>query len=106
MLDERKVERLVAVLNQQNHPENQPEAAPPAAPPRSTLFRTIAISAFAGLIGMAYGVAALSSTLVLGEDVSFWSMIPLVAVLVVIVTGWVGSMIWMAANEGRTGPEI
>lgn len=106
MIEELKAQKQGAVVNALNHPENQPEAAPPEAAPKSTLFRTIIICAFAGLIGMAYGVTALSSTLVLNEPASFFTMIPLVAALVVIVTGWVGSMIWMAANEGRTGREI
>jgi len=106
VIEELKAQKQAAVVNAMTHPENQPEAAPPEAAPKSTLFRTMVISAFAGLIGMAYGVTALSSTLVLGEPASFFSMIPLVAALIVIVTGWVGCMIWMASNEGRTDHEI
>ena len=108
-MDAPKGQKVYPILTQENHPENQPEAPPvqPVQPAqRTTLFRTIAISAFAGLIGMTYGVTALSSTLVLNEPVSFYSMIPLVAALVVIVSGWVGSMIWMCSNDGREDHEI
>jgi hypothetical protein len=105
-MDAHKGQKVYPILTQENHPENQPEAPPVEPVQKTTLFRTIAISAFAGLIGMTYGVTALSSALVLNDPVSFYSMIPLVGALVVIVSGWVGSMIWMCSNDGREDHEI
>jgi len=94
MIDEFKAEVAPARLTQANHPENLPEPAPAE---KSTLFRTIALSVLGGIIGMAYGVAALSSAM--DDARTIITLIPLVTALVVLEAGYWGAIVCMCRNE-------
>ena len=96
MIEEFKALATPILLTQANHPENQPDSV--AAPAKkSTLFRTIAISVLAGLIGMAYGVTALSSAM--DDARTLITLIPLVVALVVIEAGYWGAIVCMCQDE-------
>ncbi len=102
MIDERKTGREPARLTYENHPENQPDPGTPppaAAAKKSTLFRSIALSVMGGIIGMIYGVAALSSALTLDEPASLLSLIPMVITLVALVAGYWGAIVCMCNHE-------
>ena len=103
MTDEWKTGTEPARLTHENHPENQPD---PGSPPagavqakKSTLFRTIAMSVLGGIIGMIYGVAALSSALTLDEPASLLSLIPIVLALVALEAGYWGAIVCMCKDE-------
>lgn len=84
-------------LTQENHPENAVE--PAAQPPTVGLGAMVAICALCGLIGMAFGTAALSSCLAFGEPLHVASMLPLVIMVVCILSGWAGAFFWMCREE-------
>jgi hypothetical protein len=83
-------------LTRDNHPEN---ALKPETPAANTLGPTIAICSASGLVGMTFGVASLAS---MRLDDGPWGMtgiLPLVALGVVILTGWLGAFYWMCRQE-------
>ncbi len=88
-------------LTRENHPENHPEKLPEppvAAAKESTLLRTIAVTVLGGIIGMIYGVAALSSAF--DDPASLLSLLPMVAMLVALEAGYWGAIVWMWNDEG------
>jgi hypothetical protein len=102
MIDEYKVAAAPGRLTHENHPENRQETV--AAPAKkSGLPGMIAVSILGGLIGMVYGVAALSSALVLNEPASLLSVIPIVVALVVLEAGYWGAIVWMCKSETEGG---
>lgn len=102
MIDEVKAQ-VWTPMTAANHPENRIEAAPVSAP-RTSLIRSIVLSILGGLIGMICGVAALSSSLALGEPKSFISVLPLVVMLVMLEAGYVGAMFFMCEEEDSKEP--
>lgn len=86
-----------AKLTQDNHPENAVE--PPETQPTVSLPAMIGICALCGVIGMAFGSAALSSILAFGEPWHLVSMLPLVIALVAFLNGWAGAFFWMCREE-------
>ncbi|HXX93871.1 MAG TPA: hypothetical protein VEN81_09570 [Planctomycetota bacterium] len=96
MIEEFKAIAAPVTLTQENHPENLPE--PAAAPQKkSRLGRTIAVSILGGLIGMAYGVTALSSAL--DSAGAIITLLPLVIALVVLEAGYWGAIVCMCQDE-------
>ena len=85
-------------LTQENHPENAPAAE---KQPTVSLFSMIALSALSGLVGMTFGGAALSSCFQGEGPGEVVSMIPLVATLVCILSGWLGAFFWMIRDESQ-----
>jgi len=63
------------------------------------LWSTLPICILSGLIGMTWGAAALSSALACGTMMEVVSLIPMVAALVAIVTGWTTAMVCMCKEE-------
>ena len=98
MLDEFEAGTLGTVKANYVHPENRVEPAP-AAEKRPTLLRSILLSLLGGVIGMTYGVAALSPTLGPGGWPSFISLLPLVVMLVALVTGYAGAMFFLCVED-------
>lgn len=83
-------------LTQENHPEN---AKPKEPLPTMSLPSVIGIGALCSLGGMALGSAALSSTFMADGPWNTISMIPLVAMLVALLGGWMGAFFWMCREE-------
>ena len=86
-------------LTQENHPENVVE--PVQKQPTVTLPAMIGICALCGVIGMAFGTAALSSILAFGDPWHLVGMIPLVIALVAFLNGWAGAFFWMCREEAE-----
>ena len=83
-------------LTQENHPEN---AKPKEKLPTVSLTSTIWIGILCSLAGMTLGSAALSSTFLADGPWETVSMIPLVAMLVALLGGWMGAFFWMCREE-------
>lgn len=96
MADFATQERAHLRLTQENHPENI-QTVPKA--PRVGLASMITISALSGLVGMTFGSAALSSCFMAPGPGEVLSMIPLVTLGVILLTGWVGAFFWMGRDE-------
>ena len=94
MIDEFKAEVAPARLTHANHPENLPEPAPAK---KSTLFRTIVVTTLGGIIGMVYGVTALSSAM--DHAATVITLIPLVVALVVLEAAYWGAIVCMSEDE-------
>lgn len=94
MIDEYQAQTAQGRLTQQNHPENRKEAGAK----KSSLPGMIALSILGGIIGMVYGVAALSSTFTLNEPASLLSVIPIVVALVALEAGYWGAIVWMCCK--------
>jgi len=101
MIDEWKTGTEPARLTRENHPENRPDvgSSPAGTVKKSTLFRTIAVSVLGGIIGMIYGVAALSSALTLDDPASLLSLIPMVTAMVAIEAAYWGAIVCMCNHE-------
>lgn len=84
-------------LTRENHPENAVEPAEPQ--PTVSLCSMVCIGALCGVTGMAFGTAALSSSLAAGEPLHVASLLPLVITLVAFLTGWVGAFFWMCRED-------
>jgi hypothetical protein len=81
------------------HPENRP-SEPEATPSlEKRLWSVLPLSILAGLIGMTYGAAALSSALSFGTIMEVVSLIPLVAALVTLASGWTAAMFCLCKDE-------
>lgn len=83
-------------LTRENHPENRIEAE---SQPTVTLGSMVGICALSGVLGMIFGTASLSS---MRLDDSPWGMtgiLPLVALAVSILSGWLGAFFWMCRKE-------
>jgi hypothetical protein len=99
-MEEPMVARLTPApvkLTQENHPENAVE--PAEKHPTVSLPAMIGFGALSGVIGMAFGSAALSSILAFDEPGHLLSMLPLVLALVAFLNGWVGAFFWMCREE-------
>jgi len=83
-------------LTQENHPEN---AKPKEKNPGMSLAYVVGIGALCSLGGMTLGSAALSSTFMAEGRGELVSMIPLVALLVSLLGGWMGAFFWMCREE-------
>ncbi len=90
--------REVLKLTKENHPENAP-AAPVEKAPRIALAPVIAICAFCGLVGMTFGAGMLSTAFLADGHGELVSLIPLVAMAVCLLSGWVGAFFWMVRDE-------
>ena len=83
-------------LTPQNHPEN---AVPPEKPATLTLGSSVCICMVSALAGATVGSAALSTIFLMDERGHLASMVPLVAAVVSILGGWIGTFFWMCRDE-------
>src|SRR5687767_7293319 len=86
-------------LTAENHPEN---AKPVEKMPTMGLASIVGIGALCSLAGMTLGSAALSSAFMADGPWEVVSLIPLVAMLVSLLGGWIGAFFWMCREESTT----
>lgn len=88
--------RVTPRLTQENHPENAQKAAPQV---KMSLASMIGISALCGLIGMVLGSAALSTAFMNDTNREVLTLLPLVATVACLVSGWAGAFFWMTLDD-------
>ena len=87
-------------LTQENHPENFVEPQEEKLPTVS-LLAMVGFGAVAGVIGMAFGSAVLSSALAFDKPGHVMSLIPLAVTVVAFLSGWAGAFFWMIQDEKK-----
>jgi len=84
-------------LTRENHPENA--VAPTPKAPTVSLAAMVGISALCGLVGMIFGTACLSTSLLSDSKWEVVCLLPLAIAAVCFLSGWVGAFFWMCREE-------